>query len=416
MELQGPQTDSKDRLCGVLCLAGLLLSSYSFFRLGTFYVTAFILIASVLILYTIVKGKNLFLKKDAFAFLLLAYVFLNFVFHGATRPTAFFLISFYIITYLCSYRHVRKSDFERQIVFFQNIINVMAVYGIYQLVGRMGNLPLADLRIPGYMVEGFNWTNLSTVGGMRVFRSNAIFLEPSFFSQMLAINLTLYLSRLLFSNEPLKKMKLVFFLATLNLIAMICTLSGTGYIILFFSMCVLLPIKGKRKSTINKCIIIAIIGCITLHLFAPYLKLDVINYLLNRASEIFEYKDYNASGYLRFTGAFLIMLESFKDNLLFGCGLGELKYFTQTLGNAFVENNGYVANGIVRIGTELGLVGLVCWILFLFSVVKRWIRMNSRGVVFVICACAMNFTSESFSSIYFWMILCFVNVTLIEDC
>lgn len=410
------QTNLKNKLCGVLCLSALLFSSYSLFRVGSFFVTAFILLAPLVIGLSVINGKGLFSKKDVWAYVLLSYILMNFLFQGASNPTAFLLISFYVGTYLCSFRYVGKKDFNKQIAVFQKIMNVLAVYGIYQLFGRMGHLPLTDLKVPGFMVEGFNWTNLSSVGGIHVFRSNAIFLEPSVFSQILAINILLYLDRVLFSKIPFKELKSEICLIGLNFIAMLTTLSGTGYIILFFSLCFLLPVKGMRKSSVYKCLKIILIVSLVIFFFAPYLKLDVFDYLMNRFSEIFEYKDNNASGYLRFTGAFLVMLESFKENLLFGCGLGELKYFTQTLSHASVELNGYVANGIVRVGTELGVIGLTGWFLFLFSIVRRWVKMNHVGVIFVISACAMNLTSEAFSSTYFWMMLCFTNVSIVEDC
>lgn len=414
MDYKLNQTNLKHILCSVLFFLTLLLNSYSLFRFDNFFVTLFFPMSIVVVVYAFAVEHNF--TKDNIIFVFLFYVFFHSIFWGLPHPTAFILILFYIITYLCSYRNVRKKDFENKIDLFQKVMNVLAFYGIYQFVGRIISLPFTDLVIPDHMVEGFNWTNLTFIGGMCVSRSNAIFLEPSVFSQFLAMNIALYLYKVYFFELSIKEKRTFFFFLILNFFAILTTLSGTGFIILFFSLTFSVLLRKRYLSTIIYHGIKSVfITSVILFFLAAFLKFDFFGYLTNRITELFAYDELRSSGFLRFTGAFMIMTESFKENFLFGCGLGEIKYFTQTLYNLKTESNGYVANGIARIGTELGFAGLIFWLLFLFSNMKRWINNNSIGLIFVLSACAMNLTMESFSSAYFWMILCFTNVSIVED-
>ena len=154
---------------------------------------------------------------------------------------------------------------EAHIELFSMIMNAMAIYGIYQFFGRIFSLPFCDLIIEGHMVPGFNWSNSIYSFGIIVERSNAIFREPSFFSQFLAMNILIYANKLLKEDIKLK----YFLLAFLNLSAMILSFSGTGFIILFFGLVIYLYVIQKNIMIRNRIIILSIpLIAVTIYLAA----------------------------------------------------------------------------------------------------------------------------------------------------
>ena len=75
------------------------------------------------------------------------------------------------------------------------MMNVIAIYGIYQLFARVYGFPFGDLiQFKAIWLKRFNWSNQIYILGMHIYRSNAVFREPSF-SQYLAINILIYFSK-----------------------------------------------------------------------------------------------------------------------------------------------------------------------------------------------------------------------------
>lgn len=77
------------------------------------------------------------------------------------------------------------------------------------------------------MVKGYNWTNTTYVSGLNMYRSNAVFREPSFFGQMLAISLLLYVPGFLNKKVQFKDYLVP---TILQAIALILAISGTGFL------------------------------------------------------------------------------------------------------------------------------------------------------------------------------------------
>lgn len=400
-----------ENLPGIALLATTLFGAYCIGYVGSYPITIFTLFA-ILSIALIVFHIDDVIKgffANPFSFLMIIIVMVSFIAGPYSSSTALALSIMYLVFYACSWRET--SD-ERQLLWlrrWQCLMNLLAIYGIYQFIGRGLGLPLTDLYLDGYMVKGYNWTNPITIGGFSFLRANALFMEPSFFSQYLAINILLYIYQLLMgmSTNSLK----VFAALILNLIALIASFSGTGIIILILGAAIL--IFGNRKSFMKVKIVIpiamiSISFLIGLLLFAPT---DVINYFAQRATEIFSYSENASSGYKRFNGSYQLFCEALGTYFIFGAGIGGVRDFVALIsGGMLADSNNYVSNGFIRVTIDMGFLGIVCWIIFLTYNYINLLK-NNKGVFSFACllVIALNICHEAFTGIYFWIFLNFLN-------
>ena len=116
---------------------------------------------------------------------------------------------------------------------FLFVINILAAIAIIQFLSNFINIPRLEIVLSNHMVEGFNTGNYVYISNFVIMRSHSIFLEPSILSQYSAF--AIVISLILYSYKIINKHFLISSLF-LNSIAIICSISGTGLIILVLSI------------------------------------------------------------------------------------------------------------------------------------------------------------------------------------
>ncbi|WP_418749335.1 O-antigen ligase family protein [Faecalibacillus intestinalis] len=394
----------------VLIIA-VMFDAYSIINIGDFSVTPFIIVASLFIIYMcFVKfgGNNkITINNNIILVLFSIYVLFNWGLYNFSNINSFIQTMFYIILFLLSYRKESEQEFEGYINLFNKVMTIMAVYGIYQFIGRIIGLPFTDFYIEGHMVSGYNWSNTTNFMGMVVYRSNAIFREPSYFSQMLAISILLEIVALL---EKVKNDKKLYVRLGIKVIAMILTLSGTCYIIITVGLGLFLIRKINNKKLLKRIVfistIIVILGIYTL-LFTP-----IGDYLISRVSELFVYTKDASAGYVRFRSWIFVLQDAWKKSMLFGAGIGTGKIFIQKWSNLFYA---MTLNGLARVAAELGIIGFFLWSVFIISFQFRKKNIKISNSYFMIACVIIPFAiaHETFSSNSYWIFLLVLNSKIV---
>ncbi len=192
-------------------IVSILFESYCFFSVGTYPVTIFTFLEIVTLFIQLFKlfgnkGK-LFLKENQkIAVIFAFFVVVSTTITGLNNLTSPSRMMLNLVIYILFRYKEAEEKYMEHISFFINIMNVLSVYGIYQFVGRLKGWPFTDLVIPGHMVNGYNWTNyIYSFSTVAFKRSNAIFLEPSFFSQFLAISILLQIAIIVNNKKSFKE-------------------------------------------------------------------------------------------------------------------------------------------------------------------------------------------------------------------
>jgi hypothetical protein len=189
--------------------------------------------------------------------------------------------------------------------YFQKIMIIITVVGIIQFSLPFFNIWYNDIFgfIPSNFVQsGYN-TYYPIEYGSKILKSNGIFLlEPSFFSQFLAICIILEL--IYFKN---------YFRVLVYFIGILVTFSGTGIIILLSSLTIFLfKQKMKHKLVLLSILIILIIIVVN----SPYGQI-----ILNRLSEF--NTNANSSANYRFLAPFLAIVNvGVVNKMVYFYGLG----------------------------------------------------------------------------------------------
>lgn len=387
----------------ILLIISVFFDAYCFNYIATYPVTVFT-IASVLfcivsVIRCLMHKTKKTTKESGIAIVMMLYIFLNTIMTGTFHITSALFSWMFFFIFICAYRDYNEEVFNLEIKVFQIIMNILAIYGIYQLVGRILGLPFTDLKIPGHMVTGFNWGNYVSIAGLYVMRSNAIFREPSFFSQYLAVNILIYIARLITS----KKTNVPFLI--INIIAMICSFSGTG-ILLLGTATILFFIRTKKDArSILKILILVIIAIIGL-LFLSQTTLGY--YFVSRISEILTYNPNDFSGYVRFRSGADVLSAAWNKNLILGIGIGSVEEFMHSLINYY---DGMTVHGFYRVAVELGAVGLWLWLYFIYRCFSKEGYENTSLLVIECILFPMMICHETFQSNYYWVFLFLLNFT-----
>jgi hypothetical protein len=178
--------------------------------------------------------------------------------------------------------------------------------------------------------------------GSSTFKSNGVFLlEPSYYSQMLALGFALE------ASGPRRLARLGCFCA-----GFVVAYSGTGFLMLTPALAVLIIAEKRYEILAFLLIIVAAAAA-----FSKPLGLDLF---LERAGE---FNSTKSSGYMRYVGGFHLFeqyLWPYPQRALFGMGSGMM--FRSTPWPAF-----YVAEtGWVKMLIEFGLVGFITYFGYLF--------------------------------------------------
>lgn len=176
-------------------------------------------------------------------------------------------------------------------------------FGLQHVVGAEWAYPLEHLLSPSWMTHGFN--NLIPVAfGSETLKSNGVFfLEPSFFSQFMALGLLLELST---RSRVWRVLLLVAGLAV--------SYSGTGLIVATVGLIGLVVVKGRWDLLLLGAVVVLVLA-----LLDDVLPLQP---LLGRASE---FESVHSSGSARFVGWIDMFNQQWwpePERVLFGAGAG----------------------------------------------------------------------------------------------
>jgi hypothetical protein len=262
---------------------------------------------------------------------------------GAFSPTSLLLLVAVHLPYVFTVPH--GNDGERIIKFFIQIVTVFALLGIAQyvlqfVVNVRYLFPIENF-VPGtFIVQNFNH-QAAMAYGSHEYRANGVFLlEPSFFSQLLAVAIIAELGTLG------RVSRLVVFG-----LALLVSYSGTGIIVL--AICLPLAIVAQRRWGVLAVGLCALVVLIPLQ---EYLHADR---LISRVSE---FGTIRSSAYSRFVGGFYLFdrfLWHDPWRTLFGYGAGSFTSY------AARDDAGEMA--LFKIVFEFGLIGAVAYFGFLFG-------------------------------------------------
>lgn len=392
-----------------LLLISIFFDAYVLFYIQTFPVTIFTIVSILFVIQCVVGSK---LKKfkltnqNILLLLLIVCLIVNYVMFSFHNTTSFLQSIYFIALSLLAYRNESNAIFENYCSLLQKSMTYMSIYGIYQFIGRILELPFTDLVIKNHMVTGYNWTNTTYVLGQIVYRTNVIFREPSHFAQMLSISLLLFVPKFF---QKGKKEKKVILSAALQVIAMFTTFSGTGIVMVATGFVIFVCMMIKKKSFLMKIVPVVILSLC----FAIYVLLftSIGNYYLNRANELFVYNRDASSGFIRFRTWIMVVEEAWNSNVLFGSGIGT---GTDYVSKYAMQYYGMTLSGFAKVATELGLIGVILWSGFIISfLMKKQNIVISKEYLIIICSLIpLIFMQEAFSSNLFWMLIMLINCKL----
>jgi hypothetical protein len=241
-----------------------------------------------------------------------------------------------------------SDDKDRIIKFFLGIVTVFACLGIAQyclqfFVDPRYLFPIENFTPNGFIVKQFN-TQAAISYGSQEYRANGVFLlEPSFFSQVLAVAIVAELC----TFGRLSRIGLYG-------LALIVSYSGTGFIVL--AVCLPLCLVAQRRWGL------LVLGLLALTVIIGLQFYFHANRLLSRISE---FDSEQSSAYMRFVGGFRLFDKFLWDDLwraLFGYGAGSFVSYTSR-----VHYFAAAEMALFKMVIEFGVVGAVAYFGFLFS-------------------------------------------------
>ncbi len=240
-----------------------------------------------------------------------------------------------------------SDDKDRIIKFFLGIVTVFAWCGIAQyclqpFVSRRFLFPIENFTPDSFIVQQFNHQATMEYGSHE-YRANGVFLlEPSFFSQVLAVAIIAELC-------TLGRMSRLAVYGT----ALIVSYSGTGLVVLV--VCLPLCLIAQRRWGL------LIFGMLTLAVIVPLQLYFHADRLLAR---IAEFGSLQSSGYSRFVGGFYLFdqfLWHDPGRALFGYGAGSFTAYSSR-----VHYLAAAEMALFKMVFEYGLVGASTYFGFLF--------------------------------------------------
>jgi hypothetical protein len=242
----------------------------------------------------------------------------------------------------------QRDDNGRIIKFFLNLVTLFAFCGIAQyslqfFISPRFLFPIENFVPNSFIVQLFNH-QAAMAYGSEEYRANGVFLlEPSFFSQVLAVAIIAELC----TSARISR------LAIFGL-ALIMSYSGTGIIVL--AVCLPLYLVARRRW------VLLLIGLFALVALIPLFEL--LHHAGRLLSRVGEFSSTQSSGYSRFVGGFY-MFDQFLWHdpwrTLFGYGAGSFTTYTLR------AHYGVAEMALFKIVFEFGLVGAVAYFGFLFG-------------------------------------------------
>lgn len=259
-------------------------------------------------------------------------------------PSSMLLLAALHLPYVFTVPH--SGDRERIIKFFLGIATIFAWCGIAQyslqfFVNARFLFPIEHFVPASFIVQHFN-KQAAVAYGSEVYRANGVFLlEPSFFSQVLAVAIVAELSTLARASR----------LAVFG-IGLLVSYSGTGMLVL--AIC--LPIYAVTQRRWG----LLLLGVIALVVMIPLLELLHLDHFLSRLGE---FGSTQSSGFARFVGGFYLFDQFLWGDpwrTLFGYGAGAFSDYASQSHYPVAEM------ALFKVLFEFGLVGAVAYFGFLW--------------------------------------------------
>lgn len=276
----------------------------------------------------------------------------------ASRETGFSLPSMLLLTMLhlpYVFRLGRVPDYHKVIGYFQAVALVIGGLGLLQYsmqfaIGSALAFPIENFFPLEFRVSAFNMQGYLEYGS-DIYRTNGVFmLEPSFFSQLVAIAIVVEIT-------TRRRMWAVLLLAA----ALLVSYSGTGLALL--TLCLLFLAVAQRRWDLLLGLLVAGVLVVGLASFAG--NVPYVSVFLSRSGEL---SAQGGSGFARFVGGFYMFDQFLWDELpkaLAGYGAGSFQIFA--------ERSNYPAAGmaIFKMVFEFGLIGAAAYFGFLYDCVAR---------------------------------------------
>ena len=349
----------------VLLFISLLFESISILTIGDFNITAPFIFVCLILAVSILRfflNDNFTFDKSrlVISFLMLLLILLSTVLSEKTVSiSSAFLYIFYLVYFIVAKHTLKNETIEKTIKIFITISTILSIYGIYQFIALnvLTFLPFKELVPESLLAKGYNTNAIAYVGDIPLNRAHSIYLEPSTLSQISAITILF-----IFFSYSAKGGKIKNYIyIVINLLAFVCSLSGTGAILLGIG--VLYYAIKKKKILIL--LLLAVCAFIFIYFISLILNLDIFSYFISRIIEL-NPKNGNSSGYYRFVLPFIIGFTNMIKHIFgYGCG---------TDGELLLEYGGQetaIANGYGKIFVELGIYGVLLFLLMIVSIKPR---------------------------------------------
>jgi len=251
---------------------------------------------------------------------------------------------------------------------------LVCLYGLYQFFGQLLQFPVITLPTMKDARQNF---------GFVLPRVAATFKEPNFFAGYLNALIPLAVTLFLLARRKgfglLNHKLFVIVLILVQLLALLLSFSTAGLIAFTFSMIFYAFLYGwkfraKRRSIVLAIVLFLVLGCVVIRLFnlGGIFNMVVVDKLFS--SEI------NPMTHSRMERSeqALAAITLFMRHPMFGIGLANFGlYFDQELGIKYgfeaTANNIYA-----KMLAETGLIGLILFLGFFFSMFKRFYRVYQR--------------------------------------
>lgn len=377
-----------------------ILEAYKFIDIKNFpiTITVIFIVSAMFMAIGNITLKNS--SENYILYILELFVLISFQFNESSQITSLLLFLFFFSFYFISYRKIEEETFNKIVNLYINIMVILSIYGVYQFWGRNFGIPYFDLYFEGSMVKGFNWSTEIILGNKFFWRSNAIFREPSFFSQYLALALMLVYNDFKYKHNKRSLIK-----GIILVLGFISSFSGTGGIIIISIMLINIIKSNKRIRSIMIIIISIFMSTYIINNFEMFNNIKT--YFIDRFSEII---NNTGSGGIRYVGTFEVMINSWQDHLLLGTGIGTAGEVAQQFN---VGKTSIIGNTFVRVGVELGIIGMVLWLIFILIFVAKNYNKNDYYNIFLYFLLIQIINSEAFLDPLYWGLLYFLNFDFI---
>jgi hypothetical protein len=256
--------------------------------------------------------------------------------HQEYSPTSLLYVLLVYLPLALALPLANESDVRTIWKHISLLATIIACLGLIQMGVQVvaGGQYLDPLRLlpQGLQLQGYNTTYPISASESISKPNGMVLLEPSFFSQMVALGL---LSELVFFKRKAR----IFLL----LVALAASFSGTGLIMLIPALFFL----GSIRTILSFAVLAAI-------LLAVLVALGYGSVYLTRLTET---QDSGSSGHARFIAPYEEMLNGWRDKTssrVFGKGAGVADRMS-------IENSHVNFGPVTKVGVEYGIVGLVAF-------------------------------------------------------